>query len=171
MTPRELATLLQATPTILRSIMTSVPEDVHHYRPRQGEWCIKEIVGHLTEEDRRDFAGRLRPMLQHSAPRVAVTDQAAVAAARGDCAKGIESLLVEFATVRAANLALIRSVSAPQLLRVGIHPVNGPFTVDALLHEWAYHDLEHIRQAFATVQIALWPQLGALKGFYSAGTL
>lgn len=26
--------------------------------PAAGKWCIKEIIGHRTEQDRRDFVGR-----------------------------------------------------------------------------------------------------------------
>ena len=43
------------------------------------KWCIKEVIGHLTEEDKRDFAGRIEAMLDELEPSLKLNDQEEVA--------------------------------------------------------------------------------------------
>src|SRR5207247_7930370 len=49
LTPAVVAGLLQSAVTTLRAELTALPESVLTYHPAPGEWCAKEIVGHLIE--------------------------------------------------------------------------------------------------------------------------
>jgi len=56
----EIAHVLEATPALLRELVGTLPERALDWHPGAEKWCIKEIIGHLTEEDRRDFVAASR---------------------------------------------------------------------------------------------------------------
>ena len=60
----------------------------------------------------------------------------------------LESLLEEFAGLRAANLRVVQSwnLSDAQLDLTGEHPRLGPVTLRQLLAAWVAHDLGHVAQ-------------------------
>ncbi len=60
----------------------------------------------------------------------------------------LESLLAEFAKLRAGNLELLRSwkLTGEQLDLQGEHPALGPVTLRQLLATWVVHDLGHLAQ-------------------------
>lgn len=162
----ELAVLMQRTPVTLQDLISALPERALGYHPRPEKWCIKEVVGHLTEEDKRDFVGRIEMILQESEPRLKLNDQAEVAKERHDCDKDICELLDEFRTVRAASVRLVKQLSAEDLGRGGVHPKIGLIRIHELLHEWIYHDLNHVKQMEGNAQSFLWVHLGNMQGFY-----
>ncbi len=52
LTPSEVAALLEAAMATLRAELGALPERVTAWHPAAGEWCAKEVVGHLVETDR-----------------------------------------------------------------------------------------------------------------------
>ena len=60
----------------------------------------------------------------------------------------LEPLLEEFATLRAANLELVRSwdLTDRELALTGEHPSLGAVTLRQLLATWVAHDLGHVAQ-------------------------
>lgn len=125
-------------------------------------------MGHLTEEDKRDFVGRIQMMLHQAEPQLNVNDQDRVARERHDCDQDIFKLLYEFAVVRSASVAFVESLTSADLERAGVHPKIGIICVRELLHEWLYHDLNHIKQVEGNTQQLLWNQLGNMQAFYKA---
>jgi hypothetical protein len=105
-------------------------------------------------------------MLRQEEPRLDLNDQDAVAHERDDCAKDVMALLDEFAAVRKTSVQFVERLSADDLERTGIHPKIGLIRVRELLHEWLYHDLNHVRQIGQNVQQLMWIQLGNMQGFY-----
>lgn len=160
-----LATRLLGTISLLRQL-GDVESSHLAFHPRAGGWCVKQIIGHLTEEDVRDFTGRIRMMLDESNPQLQINDQDAVAHSRADCERRFPDLLNEFVTMRTQSVAFLRSLPQGALDRVGIHPKLGTISVVELLNEWAYHDLNHLSQINRNLQAALWPALGVMQGFY-----
>lgn len=139
-------------PVVLRELTLALPAAAAEHHPGSRRWCIKEVVGHLKEEDKRDFVGRIEKMLAESEPTLEVNDQAKVARERKDCDKRINELLDEFATRRATSTGFVQRLSAGDLERGGVHPKIGPIRVRELLHEWVYHDLNHLRQVEGNAQ-------------------
>jgi len=164
--PQEVAQLLQNTMIVLRQRVTSLPDRAVARHPGPGKWCIKEVIGHLTEEDKRDFVGRIQIMLDDLEPSLKVNDQEEVARARHDCDKKVHDLLDEFNTVRSSSIAFVMKLRVTELERGGSHPKIGHIRIRELLHEWIYHDLNHIRQIDANVQRFLWDHLGNMQRFY-----
>lgn len=62
--------------------------------------------------------------------------------------RSLESLLAEFARLRATNLELLRSwkLTARELDLPGDHPSLGRVTLRQLLAAWVVHDLGHVAQ-------------------------
>jgi hypothetical protein len=46
-----------------------------------------------------------------------------------------------------------------------MHAVVGRVTVRNLLHEWVFHDRNHIRQLLANSQARAWPAMGNARRF------
>lgn len=168
LTPDEIAPLLAASVATLRAEVRALGSEAR-WQPAEGEWSVNECIGHLIEADRRGFAGRIREILAGDQVVLARWDAPVVAAARRDNAADPIELVEMFATQRSEGIALVRSLSAQDLARVGIHPAIGPLRVDEILANWPHHDRNHVRQALAVSQSRLWPQMGATRRFSEAG--
>jgi DinB superfamily len=165
LTPSEVAACLEAAMTTLRAELGALPERVAAWHPAVGEWCAKEVVGHLIEAERRGFAGRIRIILGAERPALQAWDQTEVARARRDCDRPVATLLDELAGSRRDSAALVRALTAADLERAGQHPKVGLLRVRDLLQEWVHHDRNHIRQALANVQAYVWPAMGNSQKF------
>ena len=166
--PARIADLLAASATIVVAELAALGSD-GGWRPEPGEWSANECVGHLIEAERRGFAGRIRLILAADRPETPAEledwDPPAVAEARADHRRSGDELAAEFATLRVDGLALVRSLQAADLDRVGLHPVVGPLRVRDLLGEWVHHDRNHIRQLLAVTQGRVWGQMGNARRF------
>ena len=163
--PAEVATLLPVTITVLRGEVGALPDRVVAWHPGPDEWCVKEVVGHLIEAERRGFSGRIRIILGSDNPTFERWDPPAVARLRGDCTKPVTVLLDELIALRQDSVTLVRGLREADLDRGGEHPTVGFLRVRDLLAEWVYHDRNHLRQALANVQTYVWPTMGNAQKF------
>ena len=168
LTPAEIAPLLDAAMTTLRAELGSLPERVLTAHPAPGEWCAKEVIGHLIEAERRGFAGRIRTMLVEANPTLEGWDPDEVARARKDCARPIAELLAELAEIRPQSAALVRGLHDADLARAALHPKVGRISIGDILQEWVHHDRNHIKQALAGVQAYVWRDMGNTQRFSRA---
>jgi hypothetical protein len=124
--------------TLLRSI--SDERSLQRYAP--GKWSIRELVGHLNDAERvfsfrafwfaREFEGALAGFDQDAAIPLAMSN-----------AREWDSLLDEFAAIRAATVSLFDGLPDDAWDRRGTasgHPV----TVRALAHICAGHVAHHL---------------------------
>lgn len=170
-----IADLLAATVTTVSAELAGLGTAAG-WRPAQGEWSANECVGHLIEADRRGFAGRIRRIVEAAhgdhpdlSPDLESWDPPAVAEARRDHLRDPRELADQLATLRADGVALIRTLTAEDLARSGIHPDVGPLRVDELLGEWVHHDRNHVRQMLAVTQERVWGQMGNARRFSLEG--
>jgi DinB superfamily len=163
--PTEVAALLRAAMTTLAAELGALPERLAGWHPAPGEWCVKEIVGHLIEAERRGFAGRIRILLAEDDPALQTWDQNEIARARGDCKRPLAGLLDELAALRREGATLVTGLRDVDLERRGRHPAVGVLRVGDLLQEWVHHDRNHIKQALANVQAFVWPAMGNAQKF------
>jgi hypothetical protein len=164
--PHEVVASLQSTPAVLRNLLYSLPSEMFTWHPTHGRWCIKEVVGHLIEADRHDFIGRIRLILDQVEPRLTVSDQAEIARMRHDCDHDLHELLDEFSNQRSGSLSFISTFGDNELHRGGVHPTIGYLHIGNLLHEWVYHDMNHVRQILVNVQGFLREHMGNMQQFY-----
>jgi DinB superfamily len=163
--PGVVAEMLRAAATTIRAEMAALPADGLAWHPAPGEWCVKDVLGHLIESERRGFAGRIRIILAEDRPALSGWDQDAVARARNDCAREWADVFDEFARLREESVHLVAGLHPADLARGGEHPKVGFLTVGDLLHEWVHHDRNHIRQMLANVQGWAWPHMGNAQRF------
>ena len=163
--PAEIAPLLDAAMSTLRAELGSLPERVLMFHPAPGEWCVKEIVGHLIEAERRGFAGRIQAMLTETHPTLQGWDPDDVARARKDCAQPMAVLLAELGELRPQSAALVRGLHDADLARAALHPKVGRLSVSDILQEWIHHDRNHIKQALSSVQAYVWSAMGNAQKF------
>ena len=165
-TPGQAADLLRASATAIRIELTSLAPPVLAWHPAPGEWCAKEVVGHLIEAESRGFAGRVRQIIGAAAePRFATWDPAVVARGRHDCEREAGTLLDELERLRAASVELVAGLSEADLGRGGHHPAVGFLGIGDLLHEWVHHDRNHLKQILSNVQTYAWPHMGNTRKF------
>jgi len=165
LTPVEVARLLEGAATAMRAELAGLPDDVLAWHPAPGEWCAKEVLGHLIESERRGFAGRIRIILAGDEPSLENWNQVEVAGARRDCERPAAALIAEFDALRRDSVTLVAGLRAADLERGGRHPKVGRLTVGDLLHEWVHHDRNHLRQTLANTQAAAWPYMGNARRF------
>jgi len=139
--------VLRRTPQTLRALLDGVSEPWIRATEGPETFSPFDVVGHLIDGEETDWIPRARIMLARGPdPRFEPYDRfrhrARNAGAR------LESLLEEFAALRAANLDLLRAwkLTARELDLPGQHPSLGLVTLRQLLAAWVVHDLGHIAQ-------------------------
>lgn len=163
--PSEVARLIESAAAAIRAELAACPDDVLGWHPAPGEWCAKEVLGHLIESERRGFAGRIRLIVASDEPNLEAWDQAEVARARRDCERSAAALIAELDALRRDSAALVAGLRPADLGRGGRHPKVGRLRVSELLHEWVHHDRNHLRQMLANTQAAAWPHMGNARRF------
>lgn len=161
----QVASLLQTTVPILKAEVAGLPDVITRFQPAVGEWSINEVIGHLIETEERGFAGRVARMLAQDGYVCEPWDPDQVARDRCDNEHTTETLLVDFATRRTDCLALIQTLTSADLTRTAHHPAVGTLSVNDLLHEWVFHDRNHIKQILSNVQRYVWPAMGNSQRF------
>jgi hypothetical protein len=151
--------ILSATPTILPPLVEAIGSGLLDWRPAPDEWSVREILGHLLYVERLldDRIGRMA-----EGPGRIDMPPGPPAPAPGPADETLEAWLV----ARRASLMRLHGLRPEQLARIGVHRRYGPITVGEHVVEWAYHDLEHIRQLAAVVEAALYPAIGGWRGLY-----
>jgi hypothetical protein len=164
--PADAAALLRASAAFVTTEVAALPPRLAAWHPAPGEWCAREVVGHLIEAERRGFLGRVQAILAGPGePTFLSWDPPAVARERRDCERDARQLLDEFGTLRSQSVALVAGLDPAVFSRGGHHPQVGFLRIGDLLHEWVHHDRNHARQILANVQAFVWPRMGNAQKF------
>jgi len=100
------------------ALLAGIPEDRAGFRYAPGKWSLKEVVGHLTDTERIFAYRALRFSRADRTPIPGFEQDDYVAAANFD-GRTLADLAAEFAAVRAASLALFKSLDDTALARRG----------------------------------------------------
>jgi hypothetical protein len=135
-----LTTLAEETLAFLRGLPD---EKLAGIRYAPGKWTVKDIVAHLID-DERIFAYRALCVARGETQALPGFNEELYAASAAGVQRRWEDLLAEYSTVRAATLALFRSLSPSAWTRGGT--VNGySATARGLAFHIAGHELHHLR--------------------------
>jgi hypothetical protein len=114
-------------------------------RPAPDKWSVSEILAHLADVE-IVVGWRMRSILGAPGTPVQAFDQDSWVTAghyeKRDPHKSIEL----HRTVREANLALLKSLSAEQWRLYGQHAERGQESIEHIVRMMAGHDINHIRQ-------------------------
>lgn len=118
-----------------------------------GEWTVKEILQHITD-DERIYAYRALRFARNDLAELPSFDQDVVAAHSEANERSLERLLEEYRSVRTATLTLFDGMSDAALQRTGV--ANGsPMSVRAAAFHIAGHEAHHlasIRQNYLSTE-------------------
>ena len=136
--------LLEATPAILRGLMSEISEDDARWKPAADRFSIAQVLSHLSHSEGHCYRERVDRFLNEERPEFDPDD----AQMHLDLYRNAdpEEDFGHFEEQRETNIELLRGLPADAGDRKALHRAVGEITLSELLHEWALHDLGHIRQ-------------------------
>lgn len=136
--------LLEATPGILRELMLEVSNEDARWKPAPDRFSIAEVLAHMSHSEGHCYRARVDRFLGEEMPEFEADDahMHLELYKSGDPEEDFAHLEEQ----RETNIELLRSLPLTAGLRKAKHRVAGEITLSQMLHEWALHDLGHIRQ-------------------------
>lgn len=160
--------VLARTPSVLRSLLGGLPDELLRAGYGPGSWSPHEIVGHLIHGERTDWIPRARHILEHgeSVPFAPFDRQGHAVLCRSH---DTGELLDLFERERAASIGHLRGLPLDEssLSRTGLHPALGRVTLSELLCTWTVHDLNHVAQVAKAVAFQRRADVGAWEAYLS----
>ena len=157
--------LLEATPAILRGLMSEISAEDARWKPAADRFSIAEVLAHLSHSEGHCYRARVDRFLSEEIPEFEPDDaQMHLHLYRdGDPEEDFD----HFEDQRETNLELLRGLPAEAGAKKARHRVAGEITLAEMLHEWALHDLGHIRQIAELVRARKYlPGAGPLGADY-----
>ena len=158
--------LLEATPTILRGLMAELDHEDVRWKPAPDRFSVGEVLAHLSHSEGYCYRTRLDRFLSETDPFFEPDDAQdhLELYAQADP----EDSFDHFEEQRETNLEFLRELTADDGARTAQHGTAGPITLSQMLHEWALHDLGHIRQVAELVRARKYlAGAGTLASFYN----
>jgi hypothetical protein len=142
--------LLEATPGILRSLITELTEEEARWKPTPERFSVAEVLAHLSHSEGHCYRMRLDRFMAETRPEFEPDD----AQMYLDLYRGAdpEEAFNQFEGQRETNIEFLRDLPDDAGDRVALHREFGEITLAQMLHEWALHDLGHIRQVAELVR-------------------
>ena len=136
--------LLEATPAILRGLMSGISEEDSRWKPAEDRFSIAEVLAHLSHSEGHCYRARVGRFLSEEMPEFEPDDAQMYLAVYKNADP--EEAFGQFNDQRRANIEFLRGLPAEAGHRRALHRSAGEVTLSQMLHEWALHDLGHIRQ-------------------------
>jgi len=142
--------LLDATPGILRALMCEVSHEDALWKPAPDRFSIAEVLAHLSHSEGHCYSLRVDRFLSEDRPELDPDD----AQFHLDLYRNAnpEDEFDHFEEQRETNVEYLRNLPGDVGDRVALHREAGPITLVQMLHEWALHDLGHVRQVAELVR-------------------
>jgi hypothetical protein len=156
--------ILAGTPPVLSAIVSNLPRSAQDERPAAGAWSPREVLAHLLNAETVAMGPRVKRAVAEN--NVRFESSTTPPPPPGDP----REMSNAWADARAANLAWLRQVQPEQRAHVVHHPRFGEITVDTYVAEWAYHDLDHLRQILSVLAADLYPHIGPFQELYTPPT-
>ncbi len=136
--------LLEATPAILRGLMSEISEEDARWKPAGDRFSIAEVLSHLSHSEWHCYRARLDRFLSEEMPEFETDDAQMYLEIYRNADP--EEEFGHFEDQRETNVELLRRLALGDGERKARHKAAGEITLSQMLHEWALHDLGHIRQ-------------------------
>jgi hypothetical protein len=142
--------LLKATPAILRGLMSEISEKDARWKPAPDRFSIAEVLAHLSHSEGHCYRARVDRFLAEEMPVFEPDDAQMHLDLYRNADPEVE--FGHFEDQRETNVELLRGLPAAAGNRKALHRESGEITLSQMLHEWALHDLGHIRQVAELVR-------------------
>jgi hypothetical protein len=136
--------LLEATPDILRGLMCELAGEDGRWKPAPDRFSVAEVLAHLSHSEGHCYRLRVDLFLSQDLPHFEPDDAQMHLDLYRD--RDPEDEFAHFEEQRETNIEYLRSLPAGSGERRAMHGEAGEITLAQMLHEWALHDLGHIRQ-------------------------
>ena len=136
--------LLEATPAILRGLMSGISDEDARWKPAPDRFSIAEVLSHLSHSEGQCYRQRVDRFLSKERPEFEPDDAQMYLDLYRDADP--EEEFADFEDQREDNLELLRGLPVEAGNRKALHRSAGEITLAQMLHEWALHDIGHIRQ-------------------------
>lgn len=142
--------LLEATPEILRGLMREVSDDDARWKPAPDRFSIAEVLAHLSHSEGHCYRMRVDRFLKEENPFFEADDAQMYLDLYRDADP--EDSFDHFEEQRENNIEFLKKLPPGSGDRKAIHAEVGEITLAQMLHEWALHDIGHIRQVAELVR-------------------
>jgi len=142
--------LLDATPQILRGLMSELSDEDVRWKPAPDRFSLGEVLAHLSHAEGHCYRLRVDRFLSEETPEFEPDDAQMYLEMYRNADP--EDSFDHFEEQRETNVEFLRGLPAEAGDRRAMHKEAGPITLRQMLHEWALHDLGHIRQAAELVR-------------------
>ena len=124
------------------ALIRSLPAEKLTHRWAEGEWTIKEILGHVID-DERIYCYRALRFARNDPTELPGFEQDDYVLYSGANERDLEEILAEYTAVREATLTFFNSLADQALTRAGV--ANGHLmSVRAAAYHLAGHELHHL---------------------------
>ena len=141
---------LEATPAILRGLMTGISDEDARWKPAPDRFSIAEVLAHLSHSEWHCYRLRLDRFMKEDRPELEPDDAQMHLALYRDADP--EDEFDHFEDQREDNVGYLRRLPVEAGERKALHKSAGEITLNQMLHEWVLHDLGHIRQVAELVR-------------------
>ncbi len=127
---------------VVFDLVRSLPVEKLVHRWAAGEWTIKEILGHIID-DERIYCYRALRFARNDPTELPGFEQDDYVRYSGANERELEEILAEYTAVRQATITFFNSLADPALTRAGV--ANGHLmSVRAAAYHIAGHELHHL---------------------------
>ena len=134
-----------ATPKKLERLIGRISPARARKRPAPDKWSIGEVAAHLADAE-IVLGWRVRAVLGAPGTPIQAYDQDAWARTGQYGKRNPRESVALFKALRAANLALYKSLTAEQWKLYGMHSERGQESLEHVVRMIAGHDLNHLQQ-------------------------
>jgi hypothetical protein len=158
---------LDATPEILRLLMGGLSAEDTKWKPAPNRFSIAEALEHLSHVEGHCFRARVERMVKEDNPAIDPYDPDVHFAEGQYSGRDAEDSFDHFEEQREMNVEYLRELPANVADRIGTHGKLGVITVSHVLHEWAFHDIGHIKQIGEIIRaLKYYPGMGPFQAQY-----
>jgi hypothetical protein len=142
--------MLDATPDLLRGLMADLSHEDACWKPAPDRFSIAEVLAHLSHSEGHCYRMRLDRFLTEERPVFEPDDAQMYLELYRDADP--EDAFDHFEEQRENNVEFLRTLEAADGERKALHNSAGEITLNNMLHEWALHDLGHVKQVAEIVR-------------------
>ena len=137
--------ILGSTADQLAGLIRDRSSEQMFHSPAPGKWSIAQILAHLADAELA-IAWRLRQILSTNGVALQAYDQDRWESTFNYADRDPQVSLSTFRALRAADVALLKSVPKTLWDNYGMHQERGKETIHHMAKMTAGHDLNHLRQ-------------------------
>jgi DinB superfamily len=157
--------LLEETPRTLRGLMRELSHEDAAWKPAPDRFSVAEVLAHLSHSEGHCYRARVDRFLNEEMPEFEPDDAQMYLDLYREA--DAEDSFDHFEQQRDTNVEFLRTLPRAAGERRALHKEAGEITLQQILHEWAMHDLGHIRQIAELVRARMhWRQAGRLGESY-----